>query len=552
MLILPGPTALTRYRRAKLLHALQRERPVIEDVAARFLHFVDLAEPRDRDIRERLDALLNYGTPAEWATDSESRVVTPRFGTISPWSSKATDIAHTCGLAAVHRIERGVQYTLHSAEPLAASDWDAVLPLLHDRMTETVLAMPDAAQALFATHEPAPLAVVPLQRDGIDALERANVEFGLALSADEIAYLGDKYQSLGRDPTDAELMMFAQVNSEHCRHKIFNAHWTIDGETQRDSLFDMIRSTHAATPDGVLSAYQDNSAVIAGGPGRRFVADTESHEYQSHAEPVHILMKVETHNHPTAISPFPGAATGSGGEIRDEGATGRGARPKAGLTGFTVSDLELPGDRQPWERGPGRPDRIASPLQIMLEGPIGGASFNNEFGRPNILGYFRTFAAAGRRGKSWGYHKPIMIAGGMGAIRPADVDKQDAEARNLLVVLGGPAMLIGLGGGAASSMGSGTSSADLDFASVQRGNPEMQRRAQQVIDSCWSAGYRETGNPIGIIHDVGAGGLSNAVPEVVDHSKLGAQLELREVPNAEPGMSPLEIWCNEAQERYVM
>ena len=518
------------------------------------MHVIQTRGPLEAGQRSKLEDLLRYGeAPDPPIPDATILLVLPRFGTISPWSSKATDIAGICGLDDVLRVERGIEYQLDTP-PLSAAERAKLATLLHDRMTETVVdEMADAA-GLFASHPPAPLATVPLLAEGRGALERANGALGLALSGDEIDYLLASFTELGRDPTDAELMMFAQANSEHCRHKIFNADWTLDGQPQDHSLFDMIRSTHAANPDGVLSAYKDNAAVIEGGPGQRLVAGALG-EYRLHDDDVHTLMKVETHNHPTAISPFPGAATGSGGEIRDEGATGLGASPKAGLTGFTVSHLRIPGYEQPWEQSIGRPDRIASALAIMLEGPIGGAAFNNEFGRPNILGYFRTFeqAIAGEPARSWGYHKPIMIAGGLGSIRAADVEKGNVPAGSLLVVLGGPAMLIGLGGGAASSVGSGASSAELDFASVQRGNPEIQRRAQQVIDRCWGAGLDpELGNPLLIIHDVGAGGLSNAVPEVVDHSHRGAQVELRDIPSAEAGLSPLEIWCNEAQERYVL
>jgi len=531
----------------------------VEAVSAVFIHFV--ATSRDLDAREELilRSLLTYGSHRD--DDSTlsvaagmSLIVIPRIGTISPWSSKATDIARTAGLAAVERIERGIEYRVAVARRLEARELAALRACLHDRMTESVVTSRVDADALFAHHEPAALVRIPLLTEGRAALVRANMDLGLALSADEIDYLAEKFRELERDPTDAELMMFAQANSEHCRHKIFNASWIIDGEGRDESLFGMIRSTYANNPVGVLSAYTDNAAVMQGGDAQRIIADPVTGEYRLYSEPVHTLMKVETHNHPTAIAPFPGAATGSGGEIRDEGATGLGARPKAGLTGYSVSHLELPGDPQPWERGIGRPPRIASARQIMTDGPIGGAAFNNEFGRPNILGYFRTFETADPNdaNRSWGYHKPIMIAGGVGAIRADDVVKGDVPPGALLIVLGGPAMLIGLGGGAASSMGSGTSSEDLDFASVQRGNPEMQRRAQQVIDACWTAGLGDGRNPLVIIHDVGAGGLSNALPEVIDHSHLGAGIDLRNIPNAEPGMSPLEIWCNEAQERYVL
>jgi phosphoribosylformylglycinamidine synthase len=563
MLEIKGSAALSPFRLDALLSRVGMTVMGVDQILAEYIHFVDVSAELDDHDRTNLDNLLTYGPEVMGSHSSVisapdmhcARIfVIPRFGTISPWSSKATDIAQTCGLNSVIRIERGIEYSLYSRQALSSSDLERAAACLHDRMTESVVNGIVDPAVLFAQHTPTPLSTVPLMASGKAALEAANTELGLALSAGEIDYLCEKYSALDRDPTDVELMMFAQANSEHCRHKIFNARWIIDGEEQPDSLFDMIRSTHATNPDRVLSAYHDNAAVMQGGNAQRIVSDVQNGEYALYAEPVHTLMKVETHNHPTAIAPFPGAATGSGGEIRDEGATGRGARPKAGLTGFSVSHLRLPDDEQPWEVSFGKPERIASSLAIMLEGPIGGAAFNNEFGRPNILGYFRTFEAphGDEPTRSWGYHKPIMIVGGLGSIRGDDVDKLDVPPGALLVVLGGPAMLIGLGGGAASSMGSGTSSEDLDFASVQRGNPEMQRRAQQVIDSCWAAGLNGTGNPIILVHDVGAGGLSNAVPEVVDHSQRGAEIQLRNVPNAEPGMSPLEIWCNEAQERYVL
>lgn len=557
MLELPGPPALSAFRLEKLREALRGIVPRLERIDAAFVHFVDIDRPLEAGEVERLGELLRYGTaaPVPVAGDTTLDVV-PRIGTISPWSSKATDVARICGLTAVRRIERGVRYACHAADGLTDAELRALAARLHDRMTETALLRPAAHADLFAVHAPGRVRYVPLQAEGRAALEAANRDWGLALSPDELDYLLARFLAEGRDPTDAELLMFAQANSEHCRHKIFNAHWIIDGVEQPHSLFDMIRSTHAANPRGVLSAYRDNAAVVEGGTAGRMVADPQTGIYRLQREMVHTLMKVETHNHPTAISPFPGAATGAGGEIRDEAATGRGARPKAGLVGFAVSHLRLPDFPQPWEtNGLGRPERIAAPMQIMLEGPIGAAAFNNEFGRPSLAGYFRTFEqpCAGAADRAWGYHKPIMIAGGIGGIRAADVRKAEVPVGALLIVLGGPAMLIGLGGGAASSMTSGASSAELDFASVQRGNPEMQRRAQQVIESCWAAGAMPGGhNPILMIHDVGAGGLSNAVPELVDPSKRGACLQLRDVPSAEPGMTPAEIWCNEAQERYVL
>ncbi|MCC7221420.1 MAG: phosphoribosylformylglycinamidine synthase, partial [Candidatus Contendobacter sp.] len=436
-----------------------------------------------------------------------------------------------------------------STQALTASDLSRLQPLLHDRMTEAALTLGDDPTMLFTQSEPASLTTVDLISDGREALTTANRELGMALSDDEIDYLLDCFTRLKRNPTDVELMMFAQANSEHCRHKIFNADWIIDGVKQERSLFAMIRNTHECHPDQALSAYCDNAAVMSGFPAGRFFPDPVDGQYHYHAEAVHILMKVETHNHPTAISPFPGAATGSGGEIRDEGATGRGAKPKAGLCGFSVSNLRIPDFIQPWEQDYGKPDRIASALDIMLDGPLGAAAFNNEFGRPNLAGYFRSFEQTSPDGQRRGYHKPIMIAGGLGNIRESDVHKTGLPPGTAIVLLGGPAMLIGLGGGAASSMTAGSSQADLDFASVQRGNPEMQRRAQEVIDCCVALGEN---NPILSIHDIGAGGLSNAVPEIVHGAERGGIFELREVPNADPGMSPMQIWCNEAQERYVL
>jgi phosphoribosylformylglycinamidine synthase len=553
MLMISGAPALSAFRIAKLLARLQGLEPRVTALESRFIHFADLERSLAAAEHEVLERLLTYGPRVDAAAEQsgESLLVVPREGTISPWSSKATDIAHVCGLDAVRRIERGITYRLHSAQSLGPERLAALAPVLFDRMTEMVLFDPAQAQRLFGHAKPKPLARISLAT-GLAALEKANRELGLALSADEIEYLLTSFKRLGREPSDVELMMFAQANSEHCRHKIFNADWIIDGRKRDESLFAMIRYTHARNPGGVLSAYRDNAAVIEGTVGTRYFADPQSHIYRGSVEPIDILMKVETHNHPTAISPFPGAATGSGGEIRDEGATGRGARPKAGLTGFSVSHLRIPGYERPWEHEFGRPARIASALDIMIDGPIGAASFNNEFGRPAICGYFRTFeqrAAGDAPERVRGYHKPIMIAGGLGNIRRDHVEKGEVPVGAKLVVLGGPAMLIGLGGGAASSVGSGTSSADLDFASVQRGNAEIQRRAQEVIDTCWELGDE---NPIALIHDVGAGGLSNAVPEAVAHSNRGARVDLRAVPSAEPGMSPMEIWCNEAQERYVL
>ncbi len=547
MLCLPGSPALSVFRRSKLEQQLTNAGLVVRQIDSRFVHLVDVDESSiDQQGRAVLNNLLTYGPSGEQASAAgRGFYVVPRPGTISPWASKATDIAHMCGLESVRRIERGILYTIDA-------DGDIPLSLLHDRMTEAVFTSLEACAALFATHEPRPLGEVDTRGQGRAALEQANIDLGLALSADEIDYLADAYAALERNPTDVELMMFAQANSEHCRHKIFNADWIVDGETQAHSLFQMIRNTHAQHSDGILSAYHDNSAVIEGFAGQRFAPLGDAATYGYQPARLDILMKVETHNHPTAISPFPGAATGSGGEIRDEGATGIGSKPKAGLCGFSVSNLRIPGYPQPWETHEGKPERIASALDIMLEGPIGAASFNNEFGRPNTCGYFRTFeqrvdSTAGAELR--GYHKPIMVAGGVGAIRREHVGKREIPAGANIVVLGGPAMLIGLGGGAASSMASGASHEDLDFASVQRGNPEMQRRVQEVIDRCFA---QAEDNPILSIHDVGAGGLSNAVPELVNDAERGAELDLRRVPNDEPGMSPMEIWCNESQERYVL
>ena len=549
MIIIPGAPALSAFRQRKLLVSLKQAVPTITNVKAEYLHFADISQPLSNKEADTLKALMQYG-PMEQAVSASGQLllVAPRPGTISPWSSKATDIAHNCGLQDVQRIERGTAYYIDSSEPFSEQQLNEVSSLLHDRMVETVFYDLQQAQTLFEQHQPAPLTSVDIMGGGVGALREANVSLGLALADDEIDYLVASFEGLERNPTDAELMMFAQANSEHCRHKIFNASWTLDGEDQPNSLFGMIRNTHNLGGENVLSAYSDNAAVVEGSMGGRFYPDPSSKEYGYSQEPVHLLMKVETHNHPTAIAPFSGAGTGSGGEIRDEGAVGRGSKPKVGLVGFTVSNLQIPNYTQPWEEDYGKPDRIVSALDIMIEGPIGGAAFNNEFGRPNLCGYFRTFEAdfAGERR---GYHKPIMIAGGYGNIREEHVDKPEFAPGAKLVVLGGPAMLIGLGGGAASSMTTGSSSADLDFASVQRQNPEIERRCQEVIDQCWQLGDT---NPIAFIHDVGAGGLSNALPELVKDGGTGGVFELRTVPNDEFGMSPVEIWCNEAQERYVL
>ena len=556
--ILTGPPALSRARLAAKVAELQRLDARITTVFAEYVHFLVLRDDLAGPEQATAHALLTYGPRHDLPqrTGAPYCVVTPRPGTISPWSSKATDIFSRCGLAAVLRVERGVRWYLSTgASPLVAQAVEVVTgrehPLariLHDRMTETVV-FNDDFSALTETTVPRSLSRIPLAGHPVDALGAANERLGLALSDDEIDYLAAAYAEFGRDPTDAELMMFAQANSEHCRHKIFNATWEVGGQRQPKSLFGMIRNTYQRiNGEGILSAYSDNAAVIEGAETARFFPDA-GHVYRSSPVSTHVLMKVETHNHPTAIAPYPGAATGSGGEIRDEGAVGRGSKPKAGLVGFTTSHLELGPALEPWELGAGKPDRIASAREIMLDGPLGAAAFNNEYGRPCLVGYFRTFEARRRDGENWGYHKPVMIAGGVGAIAGEHVTAADVPVGSKLLVLGGPAMLIGLGGGAASSMASGESDSDLDFASVQRDNAEMQRRCQEVIDRCCAMG---DANPIRLIHDVGAGGLSNALPELVNDANVGGRFDIRAVPNADPGMSPMEIWCNEAQERYVL
>jgi phosphoribosylformylglycinamidine synthase len=607
MLILRGSPALSQFRLQKLLQDLSGAGLPARALSAEFIHLVDSADELTPAERGILEELLTYGpSRAPSTVTGLLQIVAPRPGTISPWSSKATDIAHICGLAAVRRIERATAYTVDLGPDCPPPAANSSLPTprssllaskLHDRMTQVVFGALTDCEVLFRHELPRPMNSVPVLAQGRAALVEANRTLGLALADDEIDYLAKNFTALGRDPNDIELMMFAQANSEHCRHKIFNATWEIDGAPRDRSLFQMIKNTWQLHHDGILSAYRDNAAVLAGSRGGRFFADPRTGEYVTRDEVIHLLCKVETHNHPTAISPFPGAATGSGGEIRDEGATGRGAKPKAGLTGFTVSNLKLPGAIQPWEKDHGKPGRIVSALDIMIEGPLGGAAFNNEFGRPNINGYFRTFEAevpsasqipnaksqvpkaeAGDNESSSsaascknsepasapsvpfvansdsvtelrGYHKPIMLAGGLGNIRAEHIQKGEIRPGDKLVILGGPAMLIGLGGGAASSMASGHGHEDLDFASVQRDNAEMQRRCQEVIDRCWALG---ADNPIVFIHDVGAGGISNALPELVNDGGRGGRFDLRKVPNAEPGMSPLEIWCNEAQERYVL
>jgi phosphoribosylformylglycinamidine synthase len=554
-----GGNALSPFRAQALLTKLQAVVPGLHAVSARHVHWVASDAALDRAAHDKLSALLRYGEPAAADSGTALVVVMPRLGTVSPWASKATDIARNCGLAGVHRIERVTEFRLAGKsglfggvkpiEPQALRDAAA---LLHDRMTESVGFVRDDAKQLFEPQPAPPLAHVDVLGRGRAALVEANTQWGLALSADEVDYLADAFvRRLQRNPSDVELMMFAQANSEHCRHKIFNADFVIDGARQPHSMFGMIRHTEKTSPQHSVVAYSDNAAVMEGGPIQRWrpLGFTNAPVYGSEAATSHVLMKVETHNHPTAISPFAGAATGAGGEIRDEGATGRGARPKAGLTGFSVSNLHLPGTDEPWERSPvGKPEHIASALQIMVDGPIGGAAFNNEFGRPNLGGYFRVFeqdVAGVRRG----YHKPIMIAGGLGAIDATQTHKREFPAGTLLVQLGGPGMRIGMGGGAASSMAAGSNTAALDFDSVQRGNPEIQRRAQEVINHCWGLGAN---NPVLAIHDVGAGGISNAFPELVDGAGRGAVFDLRKVPLEETGLAPKEAWCNESQERYVL
>ena len=553
-----GSPALSSFRTEKLLSQLKMSIPAISHVYAEYVHFADVQGELSSEQLETLQKLLTYG-PAYSTEEPQGQLllVIPRFGTISPWASKSTDIAHNCGLQTIHRLERGIAYYVKSAGELSEADRQLVQSQIHDRMIEMVLSDFSEAAGLFDQAEPAPGTHVDILGGGRDALVKANIELGLALSDDEIDYLMEYFKSAERNPGDAELMMFAQANSEHCRHKIFNADWVIDGKAQDISLFGMIRNTYNKSPDDILSAYHDNSSVIEGHTAGRFFADTETGEYTLHQESMPILMKVETHNHPTAISPFPGAATGSGGEIRDEGATGRGSKPKAGLSGFSVSNLQIPGFEQPWESDNGKPDRIVSALDIMVEGPLGAAAFNNEFGRPNINGYFRTFeeTTPGVNGDEIrGYHKPIMLAGGFGNMRKEHIDMIDMPVGTPIVLLGGPAMLIGLGGGAASSMASGESAENLDFASVQRGNPEMERRCQEVIDRCWGmqSDKGDDHNPIIWIHDVGAGGISNALPELINDGGRGAEFDLREVHIDEPGMTPMEIWSNESQERYVL
>ncbi len=555
MLQLIGRSAHSAFRLAKLLSSLQEQLASVSALRSEYRYFIEVEGGADLSASEQsvVETLLEATSKDSQAANNEHFfLVTPRPGTISPWSSKATDIAHNSGVNNVLRIERGVVFFVEMKGELSSQEWKDISNILHDRMTESVFNSEDEADRLFVHGQSRPLVTVDILNGGRQALVEANKTMGLALAEDEIDYLVENFIALERNPHDIELMMFAQANSEHCRHKIFSADWIVDGKDKSHTLFNMIRNTHALHPEGVITAYSDNSSVIEGAKTHRFHVDMSNNQYSYQGEVQHILMKVETHNHPTAISPFPGAATGAGGEIRDEGATGRGSKPKAGLTGFSVSNLNIAGFEQPWETPYGKPSRMASAQEIMLDGPLGGAAFNNEFGRPNLCGYFRTYEALVPSADGFevrGYHKPIMVAGGMGSIRPQHVKKNIFEPGVQLIVLGGPAMLIGLGGSAASSVASGTSDEGLDFASVQRGNPEMERRCQEVIDRCVAL---DDHNPIVAIHDVGAGGLSNAFPELVDDSGRGGKFELRVVPNDESSMSPMEIWCNESQERYVL
>ncbi|NOL50329.1 phosphoribosylformylglycinamidine synthase [Pelistega europaea] len=558
---IPGSIALSAFKSEKLIEDLRKIDVPVHQVYANYEHYVFTEGELNADAQQQLEQLLNYGKPFVAPTSTEGALVLrviPRLGTVSPWASKATDIAHNCGLAQVKRIERGIAYTIVpesgwlGTKKITPEQTNLIADLLHDRMTESVVAEDFDASELMHTLEGKPLQQVPVLTEGRGALEQANVALGLALSDDEIDYLNKSFTELGRNPTDVELMMFAQANSEHCRHKIFNASWTVDGVAQDKTLFGMIRDTHKAQPQGTIVAYSDNAAIMQGRKVGRYYPEAglaSTARYQMQERLTHTLMKVETHNHPTAIAPFPGAATGAGGEIRDEGATGRGSKPKAGLTGFTVSNLHLDDMTEDWEKDShGMPSRISTPLDIMIQGSIGGAAFNNEFGRPNLLGYFRVYEQT-VAGKQWGYHKPIMIAGGLGSIDDSLTHKDEIPAGALLIQLGGPGMRIGMGGGAASSMGVGSNTESLDFDSVQRGNPELERRAQEVIDACWQ---RLDKNPIIAIHDVGAGGLSNAFPELVNDAGRGAIFDLKRVHLEESGMSAAEIWSNESQERYVL
>lgn len=554
LLLLDGPSILSPFREQRLASLIAARLPGVSllQLKSRYLHAIAWRAQPDEALVADVETVLNYGEPyGQDASISSGHqlLVAPRIGTITPWSSKATEILRRCVGEQVIRVERLHHYAIETNGRLSPDQLQVLSSLFYDRMTQCVID-PSHVDRVFSHALPAPLQRVDILGKGMDALNAANKSLGLALSEDELQYLLEQYLTLGRNPSDVELMMFAQANSEHCRHKIFNASWTIDGEDKDLSLFAMIRNTHRLNPEGTLTAYSDNAAVMKGFATDLWLRDGATGRYHFQRDEAHILMKVETHNHPTAISPFSGAATGSGGEIRDEAATGSGSQTKAGLSGFSVSHLRIPGFTQPWEdHDPGKPERIAAPLQIMLEGPLGSAAFNNEFGRPNLAGYFRTFEMPGKNGQSYGYHKPIMLAGGMGSIRGSHLRKKDIAPGALIVVLGGPALLIGLGGGAASSLASGSSTESLDFASVQRENPEMQRRCQEVLNACTAMGER---NPILAIHDVGAGGLSNAVPEIIHDAGRGGKFEIRAIHSDEAGMSPMQLWCNEAQERYVL
>ena len=546
---LKGQQGLSEFRLKALLELIRENFSQVQAINCKdfffsSLHYQsnELIKPTENELSKILKAKV-----FKKELKTNQFILIPRIGTISPWSSKATDILINAGFDSLKRIEKGLCFSLEIPLELEKDSLKEIGQKIYDRMTQSVITDISSAEHLFRQLEPKPVLAVDILKQGKKSLYDANDLLGLALSEEEIEYLYMNYLENNSNPTDAELMMFAQANSEHCRHKIFNAEWEIDGKKAPKSLFDMIRNTYAKNSNGVLSAYKDNAAVLKGHKAKRFFPDSAS-VYIAKEEPIHLVTKVETHNHPTAISPFPGASTGSGGEIRDEGATGRGAKPKAGLCGFSVSNLRIPGFEEDWEGKENKPDRICSPLQIMLEAPIGAAAFNNEFGRPNILGYFRTFEMT-INDNVYGYHKPIMLAGGLGNIRNSHVEKSVVPVGSKLVVLGGPAMLIGLGGGSASSLLSGEAELDLDFASVQRDNAEMERRCQEVLDRCWQRG---DSNPILFIHDVGAGGLSNAIPELIKDSGHGGFIELRDIPNAEVAMSPMEIWCNESQERYVM
>ncbi len=551
ILCIRGQVAQSEFRLQRLLADVQPLVPQLGRIHAHHCYFALTASALTETEGQRLARLIDGENDFSFnPVQPDSILVVPRFGTVSAWSSKATEIVHRCGLEALERIERGTVWTLDCSSPISEEQKALLHPHLHDRMVESVLTDETQIDLIFNRSARRQTQYIDVSENGLENLQAASDQYGLALTDSELAYVLDWYENQQRNPTDAELMMFSQVNSEHCRHKIFNASWTIDGEEFSESMFSMIRKTHESNPELTLAAYEDNSAVIKGHRASRFASSEKHQGYGYSTERAHIVFKAETHNHPTAISPFPGAATGAGGEIRDEGATGRGGKPKAGLCGYTVSHLRIPGFEQSWEDPLLAPDRIVSPLQIMLEAPIGAASFNNEFGRPNIGGYFRTFETLRQAGQTWyGYHKPIMFAAGLGNIRRRHIKKKKLKPGDVLVVIGGPAMLIGLGGGAASSLGQGKSGEDLDFASVQRSNPEMQRRCQEVIDRCVALGRK---NPIVSIHDVGAGGLSNAIPEIVHASDLGAQIILSRIPNDDQAMNPMEIWCNEAQERYVL